>query len=163
MDTLISVCIPIYNASLYLRECIDSILSQSYKDFELLIVDDGSTDNSSAIVHSYNDPRIRLIQNNHNYIGSLNLLLKEAKGKYIARMDADDRMCPNRLQVQFDYMESHPKVDILGSGMQCFGENEDTCEPYRTGEVGVLEFMECCAIYHPTVMMRKASTLEKKK
>ncbi len=72
-------------------------------------------------------------------------------------MDADDRMCPNRLQVQFDYMESHPKVDILGSGMQCFGENEDTCEPYRTGEVGVLEFMECCAIYHPTVMMRKAS------
>ena len=117
----------------------------------------GSTDNSSAIVHSYNDPRIRLIQNNHNYIGSLNLLLKEAKGKYIARMDADDRMYPNRLQVQFDYMESHPKVDILGSGMQCFGENEATCEPYRTGEVGVLEFMECCAIYHPTVMMRKAS------
>lgn len=157
MDTLISICIPVYNASLYLRECIDSILSQSYKDFELLIVDDGSTDNSSAIVHSYNDPRIRLIQNNHNYIGSLNLLLKEAKGKYIARMDADDRMYPNRLQVQFDYMESHPKVDILGSGMQCFGENEDTCEPYRTGEVGVLEFMECCAIYHPTVMMRKAS------
>lgn len=157
MDTLISVCIPVYNASLYLRECIDSILSQSYKDFELLIVDDGSTDNSSAIVHSYNDPRIRLIQNNHNYIGSLNLLLKEAKGKYIARMDADDRMYPNRLQVQFDYMESHPKVDILGSGMQCFGENEETCEPYRTGEVGVLEFMECCAIYHPTVMMRKAS------
>lgn len=157
MDTLISICIPVYNASLYLRECIDSILSQSYKDFELLIMDDGSTDNSSAIVHSYNDPRIRFIKNNHNYIGSLNLLLKEAKGKYIARMDADDRMYPNRLQVQFDYMESHPKVDILGSGMQCFGENEDTCEPYRTGEVGVLEFMECCAIYHPTVMMRKAS------
>lgn len=93
METLISVCIPVYNASLYLRECIDSILSQGYKNFELLIVDDGSTDNSSDIVRSYNDTRIRFIQNSHDYIGSLNLLLKEAKGTYIARMDADDCNC----------------------------------------------------------------------
>ncbi len=86
----ISVCMPVYNASRYLRDCIDSILSQSFTDFELLIVDDGSTDDSVEIIRSYSDSRIRLIENKHDYIGSLNLLLQEARGKYIARMDADD-------------------------------------------------------------------------
>ena len=88
---------PVYNASRYLRDCIDSILSQSFTDFELLIVDDGSTDDSVEIIRSYSDSRIRLIENKHDYIGSLNLLLQEARGKYIARMDADDVMLPNRL------------------------------------------------------------------
>lgn len=86
----ISVCMPVYNASRYLRDCIDSILSQSFTDFELLIVDDGSTDDSVEIIRSYSDSHIRLIENKHDYIGSLNLLLQEARGKYIARMDADD-------------------------------------------------------------------------
>lgn len=86
----ISICMPVYNASRYLRDCIDSILSQSFTDFELLIVDDGSTDDSVEIIRSYSDSRIRLIENKHDYIGSLNLLLQEARGKYIARMDADD-------------------------------------------------------------------------
>lgn len=88
----ISVCIPVYNASRYLCECIDSILSQSFVNFELLVVDDGSTDDSVEIIRSYSDSRIRLIENKHDYIGSLNLLLQEARGKYIARMDADDVM-----------------------------------------------------------------------
>ena len=96
----ISVCMPVYNASRYLRDCIDSILSQSFTDFELLIVDDGSTDDSVEIIRSYSDSRIRLIENKHDYIGSLNLLLQEARGKYIARMDADDVMLPNRLETQ---------------------------------------------------------------
>ena len=76
----ISVCMPVYNASRYLRDCIDSILSQSFTDFELLIVDDGSTDDSVEIIRSYSDSRIRLIENKHDYIGSLNLLLQEASG-----------------------------------------------------------------------------------
>ncbi|EJW91688.1 glycosyltransferase, partial [gut metagenome] len=97
----ISVCMPMYNASRYLRECIDSILIQTFTDFELLIVDDGSEDDSVAIVESYTDSRIRLIRNRHDYIGSLNLLLKEARGKYIARMDADDVMLPYRLKAQW--------------------------------------------------------------
>ena len=156
---MISVCIPVYNASRYLRECIDSILSQSYPYFELLIVDDGSTDNSREIVRSYNDPRIRLIENRHDYIGSLNILLKEARGKYIARMDADDRMIPNRLQVQIEYMERHPDIDIIGCGMRCFGEAEYECQSYRPGEIGYLDFIECCALYHPTIMMRRDSII----
>lgn len=71
----ISVCIPMYNSSPYLRECIDSVLNHTYENFELLIVDDGSSDNSTDIIKSYQDSRIRLFKNKHNFIESLNLLL----------------------------------------------------------------------------------------
>ena len=91
----ISICIPMYNAARFIKDCIDSVLSQSFQDLELLVVDDGSTDNSCDIVNSVRDNRIRLIRNQHDYVGSLNKLLDEAKGKYIARMDADDVMYPN--------------------------------------------------------------------
>ena len=74
----ISVCMPMFNASRYLRECIDSILAQTFTDFELLIADDGSTDNSVEIVESYTDPRIRLISRPHNYIATLNCLLTDS-------------------------------------------------------------------------------------
>ncbi|MDE6365975.1 MAG: glycosyltransferase, partial [Muribaculaceae bacterium] len=105
---IVSVCMPMYNASSYLRECIDSVLEQTFTDFELLIADDGSTDDSVAIVKSYADPRIRLICRQHDYIATLNCLIDEARGKYIARMDADDVMLPSRLQRQVAYMDAHP-------------------------------------------------------
>ena len=113
----ISICIPMYNAARFIKDCIDSVLSQSFQDLELLIVDDGSTDNSCDIVNSVRDNRIRLIRNQHDYVGSLNKLLDEAKGKYIARMDADDVMYPNRLAIQYEYMENHPDVDFIGGRM----------------------------------------------
>lgn len=111
----ISVCMAMRNASRYLRECIDSILGQTFADFELLIVDDSSTDGSVDIVRSYADPRIRLICREHDFIASLNTLLCEARGRYIARMDADDVMMPDRLQVEFDYLEAHPEVAAVCS------------------------------------------------
>lgn len=153
----VSVCMPIYNASLYLKECIDSILCQTFEDFELIIVDDGSTDNSLEIVRSYTDPRIRLIENHHDYIDSLNLLLQKARGKYVARMDADDKMRPNRLAIQFAYMEEHTSVDILGGGMMCFGDGQSTYSLACVGEFGCMELMESCCFAHPTVFMRKSS------
>lgn len=154
MAPLVSVCIPIYNASCFLQECIESILSQSFSDFELLIVDDGSTDNSCQIVCSYNDPRIRLIKNNHDYIGSLNLLLKEARGKYIARMDSDDIMCQNRLQVQFDYMESHSEICILASSAVYMDSKEPLCD-YSDCRVITEQDLLCYnPIIHPTTFMR---------
>lgn len=110
----ISVVMPVYNGAKHLRECLDSILSQTFGDFELLIVDDGSTDNTCEIIESYNDARICLIRNKHDYIASCNLLLSEARGKYIARMDADDIMMPDRLAYQYEYMESHPDVSVTG-------------------------------------------------
>lgn len=97
----ISVVMPMYNAAPYLRACIDSVLSQSFKDFEFVIVDDGSTDDSVRIVESYNDSRVRLIKNEHDFIGTCNTYLKEAVGKYLVRMDADDVMPKDRLERQY--------------------------------------------------------------
>ncbi|MDE5981180.1 MAG: glycosyltransferase, partial [Bacteroidaceae bacterium] len=151
----VSVCMPMYNASPYLRECVDSILSQSFEDFELLIVDDGSTDDSVEIVRSYGDERIRLIENKHDYIGSLNILLDEARGKYIARMDADDVMMPERLQAQYDYMECHPSIDLVASGMNYIGNGGRTFVPPVTDRcINPKDLLESCCIAHPTVFVR---------
>lgn len=154
MEPLVSVCMSVYNTSCYLHECIDSVLCQSFSDFELLIVDDGSTDNSCEIVCSYNDPRIRLIENNHDYIGSLNLLLKEARGKYIAKMDSDDVMRQNRLQVQYEYMESHSEISILASSAVYIDTKEPLCE-YSDCTIVTKQKLLCYnPIIHPTTFMR---------
>lgn len=156
MKPIISVCLPVYNGEKYIQECLDSILAQSFQNFELIIVDDGSTDHTVEIVKQYADPRIRLIQNKHNYIESLNLLLKEAQGKYIARMDADDIMVQNRLQRQYEYLETHPKVDLLAGSMSFLGkENHKTVVDTEHGSQISLETMlKGCCISHPTVMLR---------
>lgn len=157
----ISVCMPMYNAARYLRECIDSILSQSFTDFELLIVDDGSTDDSVDIVRSYSDSRIRLFKNTHDYIASLNLLLQEAKGKYIARMDADDVMLPNRLEVQYEFMEAHTEIDVLGGQMNMFNNEAPKETSWKSqvkeGAVTLSDMISCCCVCHPTTMIRKDS------
>ena len=111
---------PMFNASPYLRECIDSVLAQTYADFELLIVDDGSEDDSVDIIRSYTDSRIRLIERRHDYIASLNCLFDEARGTFVAHMDADDVMKPDRLKAQLIYLETHPEIDILASQMDNF-------------------------------------------
>lgn len=155
-EPAITVCMPVYNAARYLRECIDSILAQTFTDFELLIVDDGSTDNSRDIVRSYRDKRIRLMENRHDYIGSLNKLLDEAKGKYIARMDADDVMMPDRLAAQFEYMEEHGEVTVVGGRFQIIGKEKDEQNgAKRTEEVTIEMLVNCNTVAHPTVMMRK--------
>lgn len=156
----VSVCMAMYNAAPFLRECIDSILSQSFADFELLIVDDGSTDGSVEMVRSYADPRIRLLCNGHDYVGSLNLLLDEARGKYIARMDADDVMMPGRLAFQFDYMEHHPELDMISGNMVFMytGELSDlAAEPYDCTPHGMTRGN---LVSHPTAFIRRASLQE---
>lgn len=153
----ISVCMPVYNAAPYLKECIDSILAQTYKDFELLIVDDGSTDSSAEIAQSYEDERIRFIQNEHDCIGSLNIGLNEARGKYIARMDADDVMMPDRLQLQYDYMEAHPDIDILGGAMLYIGDTKENIIYYYDRPVTAGDLLSGAVLSHPTVMMRTQS------
>jgi len=113
----VTVLMSVYNGGKYLREAIDSILVQSFKDFEFLIIDDGSTDSSSDIIRSYTDPRIRLIKNEEN-IGlthSLNKGLKLARGEYIARMDADDISLPERLEKQVHFLDEHMGVGLVSS------------------------------------------------
>jgi len=112
----ISVLMPVYNGERYLREAIESILSQTFTDFEFLIVNDGSTDLTGQIVREFSDPRIRLIDNPTN-IGlqeSLNIGLRLAKGAYIARQDADDISEPRRLERQYAFMEANRDVALLG-------------------------------------------------
>jgi glycosyltransferase involved in cell wall biosynthesis len=116
-NNLITVLMPVYNAEKYLHEAIDSILNQTYKHFELIIINDGSTDRSEEIIKSYKDPRIQYLKNNTNLglSATLNKGLQLATGKYIARMDADDISHPARFEKQVAYLESHPDYGIVGS------------------------------------------------
>lgn len=155
-EPLISVCIPVYNASAFINECIDSVLAQTCKDFELILVDDGSTDESCTLIEAYTDTRIRLIRNKHDFIHSKNKMLDEARGKYIALLDADDRMLPDRLQVQADYMEEHPEIDALGGGVWTFGNGSHASLPGIIGRAITLdEMIEGNQLYNPTVMLRR--------
>lgn len=120
----ISVLMPVYNAEKYLKEAIDSILNQTFKDFEFIIINDASTDNSKKIIMSYDDKRIRYFNNKSNLgiTRTLNKGLKIAKGKYIARMDADDISLSNRLKLQNERLEADRNLVILSSHFDWINE-----------------------------------------
>jgi glycosyltransferase involved in cell wall biosynthesis len=121
---IVSVILPVYNAELYLREAIDSILNQTFRDFELIIINDGSTDGSKAIIESYGDERIIFAdQENAGLAASLNKGISMARGKYIARQDNDDVSLHTRLHEQVKYLEDHPAVSLLGSHALIIDEN----------------------------------------
>lgn len=107
----------VYNGAKFLAEAIDSILAQTFTDFEFIIIDDASSDTSIQVINSYKDARIIVVQNTKNLglTKSLNIGIAEAKGKYIARMDADDISMPKRLEKQFDFMEEHPEFAFSGT------------------------------------------------
>lgn len=118
---------PVYNAEKYLASAIESILSQTFRDFEFIIVDDGSNDASWKIIREYQrkDPRIRPLRNRSNLrtTKTLNRGLKKAKGKYIIRMDADDWSYPERVARQFEFMEKHPEIGVSGGTIEICDEN----------------------------------------
>lgn len=120
---LISVIMGCYNDSKYISEAIDSVLGQTIRDFEFIIIDDCSTDNTVEIIRTYHDSRIKLIQNSENKgLGyNLNIGVKMSKGKYIARMDADDIAMPKRFEKQVSYLENHPEVICLGTSARKIG------------------------------------------
>jgi len=160
---LITVLMPAYNAAEYLNEAIESIINQTFTDFEFLIIDDGSSDNSIDIIKSYNDKRIRLIENGENIklIATLNKGINLSRGKYIARMDSDDISFPERLQKQFEYMESHPDIGALGTAFISFGENvySETVYPADDFDIrtGMLYKMQLC---HPSAIIRKSVLID---
>jgi glycosyltransferase involved in cell wall biosynthesis len=157
----VTVLMSVFNGEQFLGAAIESILGQTLSDFEFLIMNDGSTDKSKDIVLSYRDPRIRFVENERNLglIASLNKGLDLARGEYIARMDADDISYPERLQLQVDYMDNHPKVGACGTCIKIFGDGirlstlrsvPDDHETIRTR----LLFVN--SINHSTVMLRKS-------
>ena len=114
----ISVVIPVHNGAAYLREALESIITQTFQDFELLIMDDGSTDSTSKIIKDFaeKDHRIKIFhQQNSGVVKSLNTLIAHSKTSFIARMDADDIAYPKRLKAQYEYMKNHPKTVLLGT------------------------------------------------
>ncbi len=112
----ISVLLPVYNCPTYVGAAIESILNQTFEDFELLIIDDGSTDDTPQVLTSYSDSRIRHIRHeNKGLAGTLNVGIELALGKYIARQDQDDISLPERLEKQLAYMEEHPECGLLGT------------------------------------------------
>src|SRR5690606_1184748 len=111
------IILPAYNAEKYLAEAIESILNQSFKDFEFIIINDGSKDRTEDVILSYNDPRIVYLNNEANLglIDKLNKGFNIARGKYIARMDADDISSPERLYIQYQFLENNPDYVICSS------------------------------------------------
>jgi glycosyltransferase involved in cell wall biosynthesis len=151
----ISIVMPAYNAEKHIKESIESVLNQTFGRFELIIVDDGSTDDTLSIIKSYTDSRIAVVENKHDFTGSLNLGIKRTTGSYIARMDADDVMRPNRLQVQYEFMERHPEVDVCGSWIELFETKSGTIQTHTNHKDIVAAMLSYNPMAHPSVMMRK--------
>lgn len=152
---LVSILLPVYNAGIYLQESVESILKQTYTEFELLILDDGSTDGCSDFLNQITDERIHLIKRNHNYIATLNYGISIAHGSYIARMDADDRMFPTRLEEQVAVLEADKNIMICASYMQRMG-GEDVYNSGLKGKINPFAHILLLGnfIAHPTVMLR---------
>ena len=155
----ITILMPVRNGEKYIKESIDSILKQTFTDFELLIMDDGSTDRTVERIERYTDERIRLIRRKHNFIRNLNEGLELALGAYIARMDADDIMHTERLRIQLKRMKKNPNITVCGTWAKIFSDkgnernvfhfgHEIICEP-------VLELLKYNMLLHPSVMVKK--------
>jgi glycosyltransferase involved in cell wall biosynthesis len=160
----VSALMPVYNAEPYLAEAVESILGQTFADFEFLIVNDGSTDRSGAILERYaaRDRRIRLTSRpNTGYTVALNQLLDLASGEFVARMDADDVALPQRLERQVDYLRAHRDVVCIGSAVQFI----DAAGRFlRNGHPGMdheaiqqRALAGDCPLNHPSIMMRRAA------
>jgi glycosyltransferase involved in cell wall biosynthesis len=151
----ISVLMPVYNGEKYLLPAIESILYQTFADFEFIIINDGSTDSSEAIIKSFSDPRIVYIKNEANLklAASLNRGLKMARGKYLARMDADDIARLERLQTQFDFMEKHLDIDLCGAWAKIIDSEKILKMPTRPELIAPL-LLFYPPLIHPSVFWR---------
>ncbi len=149
-DVAISVVMVVRNEELYIAEAIQSILDQTFRDLELIVVDDNSTDRTREIINSFDDDRIHLHKNPNapGKSGGLNYGYFLARGKYIANMDGDDISLPDRLQLQYDFMEKHPNIGIVGGGYEEFGdESTQIINPASHQEIfgSFLLIRICCA------------------
>lgn len=156
----VTVLLPVYNAERYLREAISSVLAQTYRDFELLLINDGSTDTSEQIILSYTDTRIRYLKNDKNssLIFTLNRGIDEAKGRYIARMDSDDICYPTRLEKQVEYMQQY-KPAVVACTVSMIDEKGEPLPPWDddrkciTPEAIRAKLPKNNCLAHPAVMV----------
>ena len=155
MDPKVSVLLSFYNSQDYLADAIQSILGQTLTDFELILINDASTDDSVNVAKKFTDTRITIIENIENLglTRSLNIGLAKAKGKYIARLDADDIAEPVRLEKQVRYMEDHPDIFVLGSSLQ-IKETGEVWQAVVGPEEVKVQLLFNNPVFHPTAMIR---------
>jgi len=158
ISPLVSVVMPVYNAEEYLNESIESILNQTFTDFEFIIINDGSSDGSEAIIFSYDDKRIRYIKNESNLKIShaLNKGITLAKGQYIARMDADDISYSERFELQVMFMTTNPDVGVCGTWLETFGARDEVWEYPVSHEEIKAKLLLNSALAHPSVFVKKS-------
>jgi glycosyltransferase involved in cell wall biosynthesis len=174
----ISVLMSVYNGEAFLKQAVDSILLQTFKDFELIIINDGSTDQTRKILEFYTDRRIRLyhVENNQGVGAALHFGLSKAVGKYIAKADADDIHYPTRLQKQKEYLDCHPDMALVKTFINYFPHNQVTRESsrYKHSKFFRENFKNCvitsedlaekiywtCCIPHTTIMARSEAMLD---
>jgi glycosyltransferase involved in cell wall biosynthesis len=134
-NPLVSIIMPTYNAGNYLREAIESIFSQTYQNFELIVINDGSTDNTQSILSSYNDSRLRIInQERRGLTKSLNRGIEMSRGEYIARQDADDVSLPRRIEVQVKFLNANPEIALVGTFIRCMDSEGRNLKTFIIGE-----------------------------
>lgn len=155
-----SVLMTVYNGATYLREAVDSILSQSFADFEFVIVDDGSRDASARILRSYDDPRLRIIENPRNLgqTPSLNIGLRACRGVYVVRMDADDVALPDRIARSVELLDAQPEIGIVGGAMwivDSAGQRVDFAHQPEDDLSIRLTSLTRNPFHHPTVTLRR--------
>ena len=157
-NPLISVVLSVYNAEPYLAEAIESILNQTYENFEFIIINDGSTDRSLKIIKSYDDKRIIFIsREKKGLIASLNEGIQKARGKYIVRMDADDISLAKRFEKQIEFMEKNQDIDLCGTSVTAFGDNikSNVWKPSKDNKTIQTQLLFSSPLFHPTVIMRR--------
>ena len=160
---LVSVIMPAWNGENYVHETIQSVINQSYENFEFIIIDDCSTDSTAAILSSVSDSRVRVLVNERNLgiSGSLVKAIGEARGKYVARIDQDDVCIRLRLARQVRFMERNVDVDILGGGAILFGRFPPRIKLVGRSDSAIkAELLFRCPMVHPTVMFRASSIPE---
>jgi hypothetical protein len=158
---LISVVLPVYNGAADVRKAVESILAQTFQDYELIVINDGSKDDSARVLESLSDPRIRLYhQDNMGLAGTLNRGIGLARGRYIARQDQDDLSHPERFARQVDFLEKHPDHGLLGTAAQIWVGDTPTDRAHdHPTDHGALSFelLFNNPFVHSSIMMRKAT------
>ena len=161
---LISMVTSVYNGEAYLKECLDSVINQTLQDFEYIILNNGSTDSTAGILARYEDPRIRIVQQENLGIArSLNKGIHMAKSDLIARLDADDVSDPNRLEKQIKFMNQHPEIVLCGSRFKVLLEKDYIDFPNHAPEENeaIRKSMSCFNPFaHSTVVFRKTAFIK---
>lgn len=162
-EPLVSVLMPVYNSEKFILESVTSVLNQTFIDFELIIIDDCSTDATLSIIKSISDSRILLIEKNKNsgYTDSLNYGISIAKGTFIARMDADDICMPERFAKQIEFLYANPEVILCGTAIQIMGSDRVLKHPVNHEEI-LVKLCFGTSFCHPSIMVRKEILVENK-